>query len=277
MAADNNNIYEQVYNVREDDSITSRVALVICVLVERGLFIAGFDINKELLTIHYTGYNRNKPVWAIDFFEHIFASDPLLSVRERIKGIFTCSDKNMVIPDALYDEKEAKNWLKRIHFVEAKDVVEISHLDEDKANYLQAVPVHITELIKINFRKAASLPLSVYHFRNTQQKSLYLQCFITNDQVCATLHNYSQLLWHRVFSYASVEDIAYEVKHLCMENNISPSKITLMCNTISAAEFDVLNGLSQYFPGLRSGNGRSVRKNWDGAISLAEQLLSCVS
>jgi hypothetical protein len=85
------------------------------------------------------------------------------------------------------------------------------------------------------------------------------------------------LLWHKVFDYTCAEDIAYEIKHLCMENNISPSKISIMCNTISASEYEVINDLSQYFPGIKSGNGRTMSARWDPAMALAHQLLECVS
>ncbi len=277
MKALNNNIYEQVYNVQEDESIPSRIALVVCVLVQRGLMVAGYSITKELLTIHYTGYNKTKPVWEINFFEHIFAQEPLLAVKERVKGVFICGNKNLVVPDALYDENEAKNWLKHIYFVEKKDAVESYVLEDDKAHYLLAAPLSITELIKINFRKAAVMPLAMYHFSNSTKQSLYLQCCISSEQVCATLHNYSQLLWHRVFDYSCAEDIAFEIRQLCMENNISPSKISLRCNAVTAGEYEVINELSQYFPGLRSGNGRSISARWDASVYLAQQLITCVS
>ena len=277
MATKNNNIYEQVYNLQEDDALSSRVALVICILVQRGILVAGFSITKELLTLHYTGYNKNKPVWELNFFEHLFSQEPLLAVREKVKGVFICSNKNLVVPDALYDETEAKNWLAHIHFVEKKDIIEVYNLEEDKAKYLYAAPVQITELIRINFKKATVLPLAAYQFSHTNKQSLYLQCCISAEQVSATLHNYSQLLWHRVFDYSCTEDIAFEIRQLCMENNISPSKISLRCNAVSAAEYEIVNELSQYFPGLRAGNGRSITNRWDGAIYLAQQLFACVS
>ena len=276
MKSVNNNIYEQVYNAQEDPSILAKVTIVTVVLVQRGILVAGFNAAKELLTLHFTGYNKSKPIWEINFFEHIFFQEPLLAARDKVKGVFFCSNKNMVVPEALYDEAEAKKWLQHIHFIERKDVIESYLIEEDKSQYMLAMPVEITELVKINFKKVTTLPLPVYHFNNASKQSLYMQCFITSEQVCATLHNYSQLLWHRVFDYTTAEDIAFEIRQLCMENNISPSKISLRCNTISAAEYDVVNELSQYFPGLRAGNGRSLSSRWDGAIYLSQQLMSCV-
>lgn len=276
MATVTTNIYEQVYNFQEDETIPSRVATVICVLVQRGILVAGFGIVKDLLTLHYTGYNKNKPVWELSFFEHLFVQEPLLAVREKVKGVFICSNKNLIVPDALYDEKEAKNWLKHIHFIEQKDVIESYKLQDDNASYLLATPMSITELIKINFKKVVTMPLACYQFTSGSNQSLYLQCCVTPEQVCATLHNYSQLLWHKVFDYTCAEDIAFEIRQLCMENNISPSKISLRCNAVSAAEYNVINELSQYFPGLRAGNGRSITNRWDAAIYLAQQLFACV-
>ena len=275
MAEHNHNTFEQVYNIEEDENLATRVAIVICVLTQRGIMVSGYSIAKELLIIHYTGYNNDKPVWSLDFFEHLIQQEPLLAVREKVKGVFVLSDKNLIVPDALYEEKAAKQWLANIHFVEARDVIDSYPLEADKANYLQAVPRNIMELLKLNFRKASILPLPIYHFQNEQQQSLYLQCCFSSEQVCVTLHNYSQLLWHKVFTYTCAEDVSYEIKHFCIEGNISPSKITLLSNAVSAAEFDTLNELSQYFSGVKSGSGQPITQRWDGAISLAQQLLVC--
>jgi hypothetical protein len=275
--ANNNNTYEQVYNVAEDESLLSRVVIVICTLVPRGLIIAGYTANKELLTIHTITYNKNQPVWALDFYEHLFANEPLLAGRDKVKAVFICTNKQLVVPDDLYDETEAKKWLKHIHFIEATDVITSYHLPSDTANYLFATPVNITELIKINFKKAALMPLAAYQFNNLQQKSLFMQCCITNEQASITLYNYTQLLWHRIMDYTCAEDIAFEIKHMCVEANISPAKVSLVCNTISAAEFPVLTQLSQYIPGIKNGKGNSIGGKWDAAISLAQQLIACVS
>ena len=277
MGTINYNTNELVYNVREDDTLSSRVALVICVLVPRGLLIAGFSITKELLTMHYKGYNKNKPVWELDFFEHLLANEPILAIKEKIKGVFICSDKNLIVPYELYMEDEAKNWLKHIHFVEANDVITPYFLMDEKANYLQAVPLNITELIKINFKHAEILPLAIYQFRNPHKQPLHLQCCLSNEQVCLTLHNNSQLLWHRVFNYTSAEDIAYTINLYCQENDIDPAQLGVMCTGLSSAEYERINELTQYYPSIKAGNGHAITSSWGPAISLANQLFACVS
>jgi hypothetical protein len=276
MANTDTNTYEQVYNVREDETLLSRVALVVCVLAERGLFVAGFSITKELLTIHYAGYSRNKPVWELDFFEHLFANEPLLLVREKVKGLFVSSHKNIIVPDELYAERDAVQWMQRIFYIEEQEAIVKYPLINDKATYLHSIPLNMSELIRINFKKAVIQPLAAYQFGVRQAQSLQLQCCISNDQVTATLHNYSQLLWHRIFDYSGAEDIAYAIKLLCRENYIDAAKLNITCNALSGAEYDVINELTQYFPGIKGGNGHTIHDRWDPSVMLANQLLGCV-
>ncbi len=272
----NYNTNEQVYNAKGDKSVASQVAAVICVLVQRGLYIAGFSASNELLTIQYTGYNKNKPVWEIDFFEHIFNTDSLFAKKELVTGVFISSDKNLVVPNELYSEDSAVTWLSRIHFIETNDVIYTYPLANEQATYLLATPVSITELVKINFQHAEILPLSIYQFRNDHTGGYHMQLSLSSEQVCITLHSDGQLLWHRVSGYSTAEEIAYIVNNYCQENSIDPTQLNLTCTALSASEFERINELTQYFPALKAGDGRNIAMIWDGAISLAQQLLTCV-
>ncbi len=234
-------------------------------------------MTKELLTIHYTGYSKSKPVWELDFFEQLFANEPLLAVKEKVKGVFVNSHKNLIVPDELYSDEDAIEWLQRIYYIEQKEIMATYELDNDKATYLHTVPLNISELVKINFKKAAVMPFSSYHFSDRQVQSLHMQCCITGEQVTATLHNYSQLLWHKVFDYGCAEDIAYSIKLLCKENYIDPAKLNITCNALAGSEYEVINELTQYFPAIKAGDGNAIHARWDPAISLANQLFKCVS
>lgn len=274
--AEVNGTYEQIYNVREDEHLLSRVALVVCAITEREVYVAGFSIGKELLTIHYNSYKKEKPVWDLDFFEHVFANEPLLSVKEKVKGVFVSSTRNLIIPDELYNETEAAKWLQRLYFIERNDAVASFPLEQDKATYVQSIPMNIAELVKINFRKSIVLPMAAYQFGERPAQSLHLQLCICGTHVIATLHNYSQLLWHRLIEYGNAEDIAYAIRLHCKENYIEPAKLNITCNATSAAEYGTVNELTQYFNTIKAGNGLTIHSRWDPATTLANQLLECV-
>jgi len=71
MGTINYNTNEQVYYARKMILYHRGSTGDLCISASR-LFVAGFASLKNYLTIQYKGYNKNKPVWELDFFEHIF-------------------------------------------------------------------------------------------------------------------------------------------------------------------------------------------------------------
>jgi hypothetical protein len=276
MASEKNHTNQQVYNIHEDEWLMERIAIVLCILMRRGMWIGGYSDTKELLTIHFTGYNKNRPVWELDFFEQLFANEALLADKDKIKGVFICSEKNLIVPNELYDEHEAERWLGKIHFIDQKDVVLTHPVPQAKAKYVMAVPMNITELININFKKAVTLPFPAYQFPDLQKGAPEIKCCITGEQVCATLYNHRQLLWHRVFDHASAQDIAYSIRHCCEENDVNVSALKVSIDATTGAEYEVAHELAQYFAGAHKGNAKNNATRWQPAVTLAQQLITCV-
>ncbi len=275
MATDTQNDYRQVYNATDDGKVLSGIHHVTCILVRRGLLAASFNATNELLSIHYAGYNKNRPVWELDFFEPLFSQEPLLTDHEKITKIFFCSAQNLVVPAELYDPTEAENWLKKIHYVDTNDEVQHFYLKEDKSNYLYSIPVNIKALVKINCPMAPLLPLPVYQFSSNYTRGVRLHCFLSGEQASVTIYHYGTLLWHRVFDYTAAEDIAYEIRLICEEHKINADKISIACTALSAAEYPVTSKLSQYFGGATTGGGHTINSPWACTLSLIKQLETC--
>jgi len=275
MAATNNNINQQVYNAREDDSLLNDVAQVICILVQRALVIAAYDSSGTLLTSHYTDYKNNLPVWGLDFFEHQFINEPLLRDQSKVKAVFLGGDKQLIVPDELHDKTLSVDWLKKIHFVDATDVVNTWPLTDDKAQYILASPVSIVELVKIYFKRAKVQPLAIYQFADAPVDDAQINCCITNEHVYATFYNNKQLLWHQCFDYTTAEDIAYHLKLRCKESGMDAWNVMLHCTALSATAFDAVNGLSQYFSRFTIGTASVTDYRWAPAVSLLQQLYTC--
>ena len=277
MAATNNNINQQVYNAREDESLLNDMAHVICILAQRALVIAAYDSNGALLTSHYTDYKNNLPVWGLDFFEHQFINEPLLKDQSKVKAVFLGGEKHLIVPDDLYDKTQALEWMRKIHFVEPKDLVQAWDLTDDKAQYMLASPISIAELIKIYFKNAEVLPLSIYQFDNAPADDAHISCCITNEQVYATFYRNKELLWHQCFDYTTAEDIAYHLKVRCHESKMAAWNVMLHCTALNATAFDVVNELSQYFSRFTIGAADVTDYRWAPAVSLLQQLYQCVS
>lgn len=275
MAAEKKNITRQVYNASDDVNVLADIDRVSCILYRRGMATAAFNAAGEFLSYQFVGYNREKIAWDLDFFEQLFNSEPLLRDTSKVTRVYFFSPLHLIVPAELYDEAEATRWLQQVHFIDANDVIKQYYLREDKAHYLYSVPLNIEALIKINCSTAAILPLSAYQFSNNYTRGVRVHCFLTNDHACVSLYHYGTLLWHRIFDYNTPEDIAYEIRLICEEHKINADKITIACNAISAAEYKVINGLSQYFSGITTGSGIEIEHLWSPALSLVKQLDSC--
>ena len=273
----NSNLSQQVYNVHSGDSLLNQVSKVICVLMPRALIIAGFSAHGDLLMIRYSDYKRNLPAWILDFFEHQFINEPLLSDANKVNATFIAGEKSMVVPEVLYNETTAEEWMKKICFVEGNEIIGKHHLREDKANYLYAWPGTIKSLMTRYFGNSKILPFSAYQFYKPYKSECSLQCCITGEHVYATLYNNRTLHWHQVFPYQNAEDIAYHIKLLCQQHDIDPQRMGLQCTMASKNLAPLVNELAQYFPDLKDGTGSvgTNDRNWTGTIYLLQQLYAC--
>ena len=277
MANANNSLLEQVYNVREDDQLLSQVAHVVCVLIPRGFMAAGFGTDRQLLTIHFRGYNNKKPVWDLDFFEQLTQQEPLLAAKEKVKGVFMGNTKFLVVPDELYQQNDANEWMRRLFFIEPGEIITPYRSGNYAPVYVQAMPVNITELVKINYRKADIAPLPLHHLQAPESTGIYAHCCIIPGSAFITLFSNGRLLWHNCIPCVSGEDIAFAIKQYCQQNNMDAAAIAMHCDALAGAEFPIINELTQYFKGITTGKGETISGRWDASASLAQQLLACVS
>ncbi|MBL7718082.1 MAG: DUF3822 family protein [Flavipsychrobacter sp.] len=265
----------QAYNVHNGDSLLSQVTRVICVLMPRALAVAGFSDKGDLLTIRYNDYKKSLPPYILDFFEHQFINEPLLSAPHKITAAYIAGDKSMIVPDVLYNAEASEKWMKQLQFVETNEVITPYHLADDKAQYIFAWPAAVKSLISRYFAKAAELPFAAYQFYKPLKAEHQIICTVTPDCAYATLYHNKALLWHQAFAYENAEDIAFRLQLLCREQDIDPARANLQCTGISKSHNRIIQGLSQYFPQLKDGNANSNDTGWSSPIYLFQQLYAC--
>ena len=187
------------------------------------------------------------------------------------------SDKNMLVPDVLYNSEAADKWMRQLQFVEGNEIITSYHLQEDKAQYLYAWPAAMKSLLTRYFSKVKEFPFAAYQFYKPFQSEHSLLCTISNEYAYATLYNNRALQWHQAFPYHAAEDIAYKLQLLCQQHGIEADKINLQCTAISKGFNSTVHALSQYFPQLKDGTGNVSTNdvNWTTSIYLFQQLYAC--
>src|SRR5690606_1752624 len=90
---------EQVYKLHTGDNIISQIARVVIVLMPRAVSVAGFSERGDLLMIKNNEYKRSLPTWIIDFYEHQFLNEQMLSAPHKVTSVFVANDKTLVVPE----------------------------------------------------------------------------------------------------------------------------------------------------------------------------------
>lgn len=273
----NSALNQQIYKVQTSDNILSQVARVMMVLMPRGLSIAGFSERGDLLMIKYNDYKKSLPQWIIDFFEHQFLNDELLSEPHKVVSVFVATDKAMIVPEILFKQQEAEKWLRKLYFVESNEIINTHHLREDRTYYMYAWPAAIKSVISRYFPKARVLPFATYQFYKPFKSESALQCCLTNDKGFATLYKNRELYWHQAFDYTNAEDVAFKLKHVARQFELNPADMVLQCTVTNRSLSSYISELAQYFPGLKDGTGSVVtnERTWVSNIYLLQQLYAC--
>ncbi|MCB0696847.1 MAG: DUF3822 family protein, partial [Chitinophagaceae bacterium] len=247
------------------------------VLMPRAVSVAGFSDRGDLLMIKNNEYKKTLPQWIIDFFEHQFLNDQMLSAPHKVTSVFVATDKNLLVPETLYKPHDAEAWLKKLHYVESNEIVTTHHLREDKAYYLYAWPSAIKSLINRYFTKSKILPFSTYQFYKPFKAECSLQMALTSDRAFATLYKNRELTWHQVFNYKSSEDIAYQVMHAANQFGIEQGLMAIQCTVANKELAPHITDMLQFFPGLKDGTGTVVtnERGWVSNIYLIQQLYAC--
>lgn len=265
------------YRANEHQTLLSEVNIIHCVLMPRALLIAGYDGDGQLVMARYNSYIIAEPAWNPAFFEQEFMTEKLLGVPQQVKAIFIGSNAELIIPNALYEERAARLWMERMQAICSDDVLYGYHVKSAGAQYTFSLPAKMDKLLHRYFGQTRIIPVAAYQFYKPAINTKYLlQCLITQDTVIATLHQQGNLFWHRQFAYQTVEDIAWQVANLCLELQIPRIDLRVECTMLCPDCYELGPELERFFPKISwATNDVADEEAWAPVVFLAQQLYAC--
>ncbi|NCX95866.1 MAG: DUF3822 family protein [Chitinophagia bacterium] len=275
MATEKQSKFRQVYVAPGESVLSSNILQIICVFSRRAIVACCYNAKGVVTAVQYMAYHTDKPIWDTDFFEYTLATDPVFANKEKISKVFILTDRELLIPEELYNEADSHQWLRHTYFIEPNDSILSQKAADAQAHLVYAVPSNIKELIHINFLQASILPLSYYLVNTPQQANYVVRCCLTGEQAITTLFYQGKILWHKAIEYIRAEDIAYYVRLVCQEHQIEANRLILNCNYLHTSEYVIVNELSQYFAAVRTGDGQKIEGAWLPIITLFQQLIVC--
>jgi hypothetical protein len=268
-------VNKQQYAGPETGNLMASVKKVAIVLGAHSLMSIGYGDKGEVLAIRYCDYNNLSADWISDFYEHQFITEPLLAEEGKVTTAFISTERTLIVPANLYNAEVAAAWLSKMYLVENDDVVSEYKLENDQAQLVYAWPQMIQDLVKRYFPNAIVLPLNAAQLNKSAKDSGGVQCIVSLREAAITLYNAGKLLWSETMRYATAEDIAYRIQHLCITNGLDAPEVRCTCT--SSELMLVVSKLTQYFPNLNTGDGQAIHAAWEAPVSLSRQLYKCVS
>ncbi len=278
MLTDTADTRQRSFRANEHENLLSEVEAVLCVLFPRSVLLGGFNADGQAIVVHFCDYIAPQPSWDSSFFEARFMSETLLGMPQLIKAVFISSEEEMLIPESLFQEKNAHDWLQKLNGASPNSVLHQHKLAQPAARYAYMLPTPMEKLVHRYFGTLRMLPLAAYQFHKPGNEHYLLQGIVGGGRATASLHQSGRLLWHQQFDCEKAEDFAWKAASLCRELHIPRIDLHIELCLLSDQHFDFATELECYFPKIKwTRNLATEDGSWAPALFLLQQLFACVS
>lgn len=214
-----------------------------------GLAIAGF-------------YPEGAPAWAETYItreqpdaawlQHLLAQHPILKDQaKKVRKVWLSEERNLLIPNSLYDNDYADNWIRKFHYLEPEEM--LLHFDMPGSVGAKIV-FPVSEALKLTlndyFPEASFVPLSQMVFPPVEQSvNETIQMISLPREIIFSLNHNGHYIFHLTFPYDTPQNVIYKLALVLEEKGISPEQVTRLLITGMAPFWNnILEELAQFFP-----------------------------
>lgn len=227
-----------------DDPLTNIETLHL-VLWKKGLCIAGFDSNKNVLTTKiYNAVN-----WDISVMESVFINEPLVAGPQHITHIWVAEERNMIVPVHLFEPSAAKQWLQTLHFVEEGESVIHTQIS-NAVNAHIAFPLQ-NKLIDMLYKYfgegvVGALPAALL-CQSQPVTGDSLDITVLDHTYIFSIFQKGKLLAHQVSDHIGFNDFIYKIASICHDNGIAQDQLKVSFSGCCITE-QFIAELKSFFP-----------------------------
>lgn len=227
-----------------DDPLTNIETLHL-ILWDKGLCIAGYDLNGTVLTAkvyHYT-------TWNIASIESVFINEHLVAGPQPVTHIWIADERTMIIPRHLYEQKAAGEWLHRFHFIEANEEIRTTEVKQSLAAFISyPVQEKLALLCRKYFAEGRIDTLSgMILCQDFSEEKDYADLIFLGEKAILTVYKQGNLQLHQVVDAAHTNDLLYRMAILCEELGLPQEELIVSVSGLCIAE-EVPGELKSFFP-----------------------------
>lgn len=274
----NNHVQQSQYAASRAQVSGGSISRVLCLLEPKAILVAGLNAQGEVFSAR--SYTNDGPAWEIDFFTSICRNELLLRDIKMVKAVFVATQKQLLVPDALYQQEQAATMLRHCFHIAQDETIFTADANPDKAKILYALPNDLSAMIQEVFGKAPVIPVTAdLGCKTDKTVSFHADCLLTQDKAFASLRINGQLHWHQVFDFANAEDIAYQLAAACRQNKVAIADLHIHSMSTHESLITVITELETYYPKIKYSGSNMVteERQWLPVLYLLQQMNLCAS
>lgn len=251
-----------------DDPLTNIETLHL-VIWDKGLCIAGYDLEGNVLTTKV----YNFAAWDIGAIESVFINEPLVAGPQPVTHIWIAEERNITVPQHLYQTAAAEEWLRKFHFVEAGETVHSTTISQ----HLQATVVYpladkLEVLIHKYFAEGRTDAISgMLLCQESPAGQDTADITFLDKKVVLTVRSNGKLLNHQITEAGDINNVVYKIAVICGANGLKQDELRVSLSGLCITE-ETITELRSFFPKMNVPGSEQF-----SSFTLLSKLISCAS
>ena len=189
-------------------------------------------IRRQCVAINFLNFEEPG-----DIFENLqtaIKNDVYLNKHYKAVNLFLSSDKYTMVPEKIFDKKNAREYMQTIHPLENNEEVHFAKCENEDFYLLYGYPSEMTTFLVNHFPE-----IRLYHnvklllangFRHAKTQTFLAEIMIHQDFFDILLIKNSKVQLLNSFSFGNDNDIVYYVLNVLQKNEFRPEETTLFVN-----------------------------------------------
>lgn len=225
-----------------DDPLTNIETLHLLIW-EQGLCIAGYGPDESVLTTKVYVF----PKGDIHAVESIFMNEPLVAGPQPITRAWIADERNMIVPQHLFNEEAAANWLNKFHFISYNESIQSTTLKQP-ISIAYPLSNDLSALLRKYFPEGKVNALSgVLLQQEISSENDTLELVFLKETIALTLRKKGKLITHQIEAYTDIHNLVYKVASISKDNEIAQEHLKVSVSGLCIDE-NSLNELKAFYP-----------------------------
>lgn len=233
---------QHIWNFDESADFSAIVSHQI-ILRNDGICFMSFDANKHIVAAKTVAFSSNLDEQT---FRDLILDEPQLGGGEPLTHIWVLSDKNMLIPQELYDKEVAQRWFENIHFIAANDKMFSTPVAHPAMTVLETINETFLNCILEIYEDARITSWSQYAFGNVSSETCTVHLHLFGFKALVQIYRQNQLHAHQLIDADEATVIQY-LSDFSEQYEVPQNEIVVVLNGYGDSAEVLSETLKTYF------------------------------